>query len=198
MENIEILENRANGHAQGNTTNRTQIVAQSSRNQKKAQPSQQKARQRERLAVLGTSAVAFAHEVGNPLQAIFGTLELIETQFKSRQTVDCSLMPMIQVAMRELDRLRALLRQFRGLANSQHLDLQRVDLAKLIGDVLALQQLGHRAAGIAVKFECETPLPHVMVDADKITQMILNLFKNAIEAMPNGGSYRSECTLRGR
>jgi signal transduction histidine kinase len=95
---------------------------------------------------------------------------------------------MIQGAMREMNRLRALLRQFRSLAKPQDLDLQLTDLAKIIEEVLVPQKLGHRAAGIAVNLECENPLPRVMLDAAKIKQVILNLCKNAVEAMPNGGS----------
>ena len=186
--NIAILENRSNGQAHGDTANVTRLVAQSSRNQESEQPSQQIAQQRERLALLGTSAVVFAHEVGNPLQAICGSLEFIETEFKRRRIVDHTLMSMIQGAMREIDRLRALLGQFRCLANGQNLDLQLVDLPKIIEEVLALQKLGHLAAGITVNLECQSHLPLVMLDAAKITQVILNLCKNAMEAMPNGGS----------
>lgn len=179
LENIEILENRSNGQAQGGTVNRTRLIVQSNCNQKE--------QQRERLALLGTSAVVFAHEVGNPLQAILGTLEFIDAEFKSRQIADPVLTSMIQGAMREMDRLRALLRQFRSLAKPQYLQLQLADLAKVIEEVLVLQKLGHRAAGIAVNLECENPLPRVMLDAAKIKQVILNLCKNAVEAMPNGG-----------
>lgn len=186
-ENIEILENRSNGHARGDKAYETQLVAQSSRNQENDQPSQQIAQRRDRLASLGTSAVVFAHEVGNPLQGIFGTLEFIETQFERRQIVDPSWLSMIQGAMREVDRLRGLLRDFRSLANPQELDLQIADLAKIIEEVLAQQKFACRAASIAVKLECENPLPPVALDAAKITQVILNLCKNAVEAMPNGG-----------
>jgi signal transduction histidine kinase len=187
FENIAILENRSKGHARGDTANGTQLVAQSSRNQENDQPSQQIAQRRDRLDLLGTSAVVFAHEVGNPLQAIFVALEFIEARFKTRQIVDPFLLPMIQRAMREVHRLHELLREFRSLAKPHDLDLQLADLVKIIDEVMAQQRLGCRAAGIAVKLECEKPLPPVMLDAAKITQAILNLCKNAVEAMPNGG-----------
>jgi signal transduction histidine kinase len=157
----------------------------------------EKAQQRERLALLGTSAVVFAHEVGNPLHAIFGSLEFIETELKRRQNVEPVLMSMIEGAMRETDRLRTLLRQFRSLANGQNLDLSLVDLAKAIEEVLAIQRFGHLAAGIAVKLECERTVPLVMLDRAKITQVILNLCKNAVEAMPNGGCLTIKVFLSG-
>lgn len=187
VENIEILESQAHGQAQRDTANGSQILAQSSRSQKNQQLSPQNARPRERRALLGTSALVFAHEVGNPLQAILGTLEFVETEFKRRRIVDPFLMSMIQSAMGEVDRLRKILLEFRCLATGRALDLQLADLAKIVEEVLALQRLGYRAAGIDVKLKCENPLPCVILDTAKMTQAILNLCKNAVEAMPNGG-----------
>jgi len=187
LENIEILENRSNGQAQGGTVNGTCLIVQSNCNQESDQPSQHKAQQRERLALLGTSAAVLAHEVANPLHTITGTLELIATEFKTRQTIDSTLMDLIHGAVREGHRLRKLLWEFRYLAMPQNLDLQLADLVKIIEEVLARQKLVWRATGIAVKLECEHPLPRVMLDTDKITQVILNLCTNAVEAMPNGG-----------
>jgi signal transduction histidine kinase len=193
LEDIESFENRSNEPVKGNTANGSQLGVDAHPNHEINQSLNQKAQQRERLALLGTSAVVFAHEVGNPLHAIFGSLEFIETELQRRQIVDPALTSMIEGALRETDRLRALLRQFCSFAKGQNLDLQFVDVAKIIEEVLALQSLGHLAAGIAVKLECEKPLPLVMLDRAKITQAILNLCKNAVEAMPQGGTL----TLRG-
>jgi signal transduction histidine kinase len=157
----------------------------------------QQAQERERLALLGTSAVVFAHEVGNPLHAIFLSLEFIETELQKKQISDPGLTSIIERALRETDRLRALLRQFCSLAKPQHLDLRPVDLAKVTKEVLALQKSGYRAAGVAVKLECQNSLPLVMLDADKITQAILNLCKNAVEAMPDGGCLSIRVFLSG-
>ena len=197
LETVEMLENRVNG-AQGGTAKGIRLVAPTTCNQENDQSLRQKAQHGERPALLDASAAVFAHEVGNPLQSIFGTLECGETEFKKRRIVDPLLMSMIEAAIREVDRLRKLLQEFRCLASVQELHLQLADLAKIIEEVLALQRLGYRAAGIDVKLECENPLPSVMLDAAKINQVILNLCKNAVEAMPNGGVYRSECIRRGR
>lgn len=187
MEKIETFENRSNGKAQWNTANENGLVAQSNRYQENDSPSQQNAQLRERLALLGISAAVFAHEVANPLQAIGGSLEFIETEFKTRRIVDPCLTSAIQVAIREVHRLGELLREFRSLAKPGNLNLQFADLVKIIDGVLAQQNLMHRAAGIAVKLDHEIQLPRVMLDPDKITQVILNLCKNAVDAMPNGG-----------
>jgi signal transduction histidine kinase len=71
---------------------------------------------------------------------------------------------------------------------------------KVVEEILALEMLVCRAAGIIVKFEFEDAVPQVRLDAAKIKQVILNLCKNAVEAMPQGGCltlnvYRTEPTV---
>ena len=186
-ENNEISNQNSNRQVRGGSAKETQPVGESTPGDKHESPSLQKTQQHERLALLGTSAVVFAHEVGNSLQAILGTLEIIDNEFKRRQIIDFFLTSMIQGARREVDRLCELLRECRSFTKAQDLDLQLADLPKIIKEVLALQALGHRAAGVTVKLECMSPLPLIMLDASKITQVILNLCKNAVEAMPDGG-----------
>jgi signal transduction histidine kinase len=196
QENSELSENPSNGQGQANTAGESRRVARSQLNQE-GERLLQEAQRRDRLALLGTSAVVFAHEVGNPLHAIFGALEFIETELRRRQIVDPVFIAMIEGAMRETNRLRALLGQFRSLANGQNLDLQFVDLAKIVEEVLALQRLEYPAVGIVVKLECEKSLPLVMLDRAKITQAIVNLCKNAVEAMPDGGCLTIRVFLAG-
>jgi two-component system, NtrC family, sensor histidine kinase HydH len=158
-----------------------------SRNQENQPPAPQTAQQRERLVSLGTSAMIFAHELSNPLQAIFGCVELIESELKQKQIVDPFVTGMIEGAMREIDRLRALLGEFRAFAKPEVLNLAPGDLETIIREVLALQRLGDRHGGIEVKLDFEHPLPLIMLDATKMTQAILNVCINAVEATPDGG-----------
>jgi signal transduction histidine kinase len=185
--NNEILGTRSNGLPQSNAAVGTPLGLESYRKQGNQRASQKTAEQRERLVSLGASAMVFAHEVANPLQGISGCVQLIQSELEQKQIVDPFVTAMIQGSLREIDRLRRLLHDFRSLANPQTLDLQLVDLEKIIEDVLALQCLRYAAEDVAVKLECEHPLPRIALDARKITQVILNLCKNAVEAMPNGG-----------
>jgi signal transduction histidine kinase len=187
LEHMEIFDNHSNGQAQGNSADGAGLESPSRRNHGNEQPLQQSMQHNKRLALLGTMAAVFAHEVANPLYAVSTSLEFVEIEFMREQAAKSKIIPTIQLARREIDRLVSLLRQFRSLASSQDLDLQLADLGKVIEEVLALQHQGYRASGITAKFECEHPLPRVMLDAAKMTQAILNLCKNAVEAMPDGG-----------
>jgi signal transduction histidine kinase len=155
-----------------------------------------RAQESERLALLGISAAAFAHEVANPLSAIFGALQFVESELEGEHVNGPVLRTTVLGAMREVDRLGLLLNEFRALALPQNLDLQSTDIKKFIEDVLAVQMRVYAAAGCIVKLEFENDLSPVTLDTAKMKQVILNLCKNAIEAMPEGGcltlkSYRS-------
>jgi PAS domain S-box-containing protein len=153
----------------------------------------QKAQEIERLALLGTMAAVFAHEVASPLTGISSSLQFVERELAGKQVTDDSLITIVQGAMREIDRLGSLLNGFRSVARPQPLDLKCADLFKLIQEVLALEMITYQAAGITVKLEFESAVPPVELDAAKMKQVILNLCKNAIEAMPAGGCL----TLKG-
>ena len=159
--------------------------------------SEQRTQGTERLALLGSMAAVFAHEVGNPLTGILLSLKCVESQLEKQEVNDPSLLSMIRGAVGEIDRLGSLLQEFRSLVPTQTLDLKRADFVKITEEALALQMIAYRAAGITVKFDFKDTLPLVELDIAKIKQVIVNLCKNAIEAMPNGGcltlkGYRSQ------
>jgi signal transduction histidine kinase len=155
--------------------------------------SEQWAQETERLALLGTMATVFAHEVGNPLAGISLSLKCVESQLEKQEVSPSSLISMIRGAIGEIDRLGSLLKEFRSLAPEQTLDLKCADLAKIAEEALALEMIAYRAAGITVKFAFEDALPLVRLDTAKIKQVILNLCKNAVEAMPDGGCLTLKC-----
>lgn len=138
-------------------------------------------------------AAVFAHEVGNPLAGILLSLKCVESQLEKQEVNNPSLISMIQGAIGEIDRLGSLLKEFRALAPEQTLDLKCTDLVKIAEEALALEMIAYRAAGITVKFAFEDALPLVRLDTAKIKQVILNLCKNAVEAMPDGGCLTLKC-----
>ncbi len=154
---------------------------------------EQRAQETERLALLGTMATVFAHEVGNPLAGISLSLKCVESQLEKQEISPPSLISMIRGAIGEIDRLGSLLKEFRSLAPEQTLDLECADLVKIVEEALALEMIAYRAAGITVKFAFEEALPLVSLDTAKIKQVILNLCKNAVEAMPEGRCLTLKC-----
>ena len=145
--------------------------------------------ERERLAAIGTTAATFAHEVGNPLNSMYMVAQLLERRLvKKRDLVDDTLTTPLRNLMSEIRRLTILLEEFRALARRQKLNLQPTSLAPLVAELLAVETPLYTARGIKVEQILPPDLPPIMADNEKLKQVLLNLSKNAIEAMPQGGT----------
>ncbi|MGE5818940.1 MAG: two-component system sensor histidine kinase NtrB, partial [Deltaproteobacteria bacterium] len=151
---------------------------------------EQSGRERDRLAAMGITAAVFAHEVGNPLNAISTTVQMLQRHF-DQQDDSFANSTLIEL-QREIQRLTTLLQDFRSLSRPQKLDLARIDLARLVEDVLTIQAAEFSQFHVEVKKEFPAAL-EVTVDEERVKQVLLNLFKNSVEAMPTGGTL----TLRG-
>lgn len=144
--------------------------------------------ERERLAAIGTTAATFAHEVGNPLNSMYMSAQLLERRLSKQQSeVDERVQGSLRNLMSEIKRLILLLDEFRTLARRQKLTLQPISLAAVVEDVLTVESLSYRAQGITVEQSFPADLPLVRIDIEKMKQVVLNLCKNAAEAMPAGG-----------
>jgi signal transduction histidine kinase len=159
----------------------------------------------DRFAELGNLAAVFAHEVANPLSGLSASLQFalkdlarLTRHKPARNDVDVPIIQeTLQGALREVDRLMELLDEFRLAVPPQTLNLRPADLGKIIQGILALEGTRYKSAGITVKLDLQNNLPAIEIDGSKMKQAILNLCKNAAEAMTAGGClairvYRAE------
>jgi two-component system sensor kinase FixL len=141
-----------------------------------------------RLATIGATAAKLAHEIGNPLNGMYVSAQLLDRYLNREGTL-----PNEKIAstffsiVKELKRLNSLVEEFRSFYHSDHYDFQPLSLATVIEDVLALQRAHYFSRGIIVQQEIPADLPLVVADSDKLKQVFLNLCKNAAESMPDGG-----------
>jgi PAS domain S-box-containing protein len=147
---------------------------------------EQKLREQERLANLGTTAAIFAHEIANPLNGLSVSLDLIKSVLGKGVTEEVR--ETIEIASSEIQRLTALLTDYRSFARPRQLNLQLTDLRKLTEAVLASQVRRYSALAVKVETQFPAPLPLLMIDPERIKQALLNLCQNAVEAMPDGGT----------
>ncbi len=142
----------------------------------------------ERLANIGMMASVLAHEIGNPLNAIHLQIQIL------RRLIDRAergpLAPRVDSILSEITRLNSLLDDFRAYRDSGAMLLSLTDLRGIIPRVLEL--LAVRAAEQDVSITCDVAptLPHVLGNGTKLEQVFLNLCKNALEAMPDGGNLK--------
>jgi PAS domain S-box-containing protein len=149
---------------------------------------ERKLQEKDRLANLGTTAAVFAHEIANPLNGISTSLQIAQALVKKAEFSKEIVLETLKGAHEEVDRLATLLQEYREIARPQRLRWEAVDLARTVREVLAPATLSYNKLGITVAFQCDKQLRLVNVDKEKIKQVILNICKNAVEAMPQGGT----------
>ena len=151
--------------------------------------SEERTRESQRLAVMGATAAVLAHEIANPLNGISTTVQVMQ-RYLSRggeSAQDDFLATNLVDLKAEIDRLAALLSDFRSLAHAPQLHLTPVDVRTLVTEAEKILGSGSEQLGIQTAHEFPAEMPLLTADPERLKQIFLNLFKNAIEAMPSGG-----------
>ena len=144
-----------------------------------------------RMESLVRLAGGIAHEIGNPLNAITIHLELLKKRLtglpdaKRRELADS--LSDIQNETRRLDRI---IRNFLKATRKPPLRFQLDNLNEVIADALSFLKPQLDTSGIQVKFQPDENLPAFLLDRERLYYAIMNLIKNALEAMPQGGSLK--------
>jgi PAS domain S-box-containing protein len=144
----------------------------------------------ERLAAIGTTAAKIGHELGNPLNGMSLTVQLLESRLTAAQHGEIG--TTIKRLKNEIARLNHLAGEFRTISRREKYDFRPGQISPLIEDIIKLQTPHFIAQGIEVHVTVTPDLPAVNLDSDKFKQALLNLLKNATEAMPNGGKISIE------
>ncbi len=140
-------------------------------------------RQADRLSTLGTLAAGLAHEVKNPLGGIKGAAQLLEREL----VPESELLEYPRVMIKEAERIDRIIRQLLELASPRGPRYQPVNLHMVLGDIILLQREAASSRDVIITTAFDPSIPPIMADESQLTQVFLNLIRNAIEAMPDGG-----------
>lgn len=141
--------------------------------------------EQERRSAVGLSSSVFAHEVGNPLNNMLLHAQLLERGLSKENH---ALGESASVITQELRRLGRLLDEFRQYGRPPDMTREAVDVPSLIKSTAEHHLLTSSSSHVVVKYEFAQGLPSIDANRDKLQQVLLNLGKNAIEAMPQGGT----------
>jgi signal transduction histidine kinase len=142
----------------------------------------------ERLAAVGTMAAGLAHEVRNPLNSASLQLAVLERRMARGDSADRT-KPVIGIIKSEIERLDRLVRDFLAFAKPSPLEPRPVNLGELIEAVADLIRPEAETAGVTVSTVSSVALPPAAGDSERLRQVLLNLTRNAIEAMSAKGGH---------
>ena len=140
-----------------------------------------------RLAAVGRLASGLAHEIRNPLASISGSVQLLLEDEKVRDE-DRHLM---EIVIKEADRLSALLSDFLNFARPAPLQLESVDLVAMLDEMIALLSASGQFNNVTVDKAYHGPVT-MTADPQKMYQVLWNLLINAGEAVQPAGEIRVE------
>lgn len=137
---------------------------------------------------LAELAGSLAHEIKNPLSVIRMNMDLLAEDFVDPQNQrDRRALAKIELVRRQCVRLENLLNEFLRFARVRNLDLHAGSLNEQIERVLELFEPQAAELNIEVKRYLDPDLPSILLEPQPLQAAIVNLVKNAFEAMPNGG-----------
>ncbi|HET8563107.1 MAG TPA: ATP-binding protein [Candidatus Binatia bacterium] len=151
-------------------------------------------REQERVAAIEAIAAALAHEIGNPLTSISTSVQLLEREIRKQNLPpNAKIDSYFSGVMDEINRIGTLLQQMRLLIRPVTLNRELMDFKQLCDEVARLEASQYAAKGIHLEIEVGSSCHEIMVDRDKMKQVLLNLLNNAVEAMPEGGRITLKC-----
>src|SRR5215210_8837970 len=145
-------------------------------------------RRQERLSAVGRVAAGIAHEIRNPLAAMRGSIQVLKSDMQDPAQAE-----LMDIVLRGSDRLNRIITDFLTYARPRQFSLAETDLREPLRETFALLRHspelldGHRL---------EEELPGeplvAMADVEGVRQVFWNLARNALKAMPDGGTLRAE------
>lgn len=150
----------------------------------------QKLVQTEKYFATGRMAGNLAHEINNPLGIIKNYIQIVRSNLTTsgggRRKTDPNL-DSLEVINEEVNRIARLVRQLLDLHRPVEQKVEPIDLNALIREILTITEEELRRCGVEVVVELQENLPQPVVSSDLIRQVLINLIRNAQDAMEEGG-----------
>ncbi|WP_169507506.1 ATP-binding protein [Paenibacillus harenae] len=146
----------------------------------------------EKLKIVSQIAASVAHEVRNPLTVVKGFLQLLKGSVDDRQK------EYLIIALSELDRAEFIISDYLNLAKPQAEHLEIIEVSDFLNHTVEIMNSYSLIQNVAMHLNCNQTDLFILADKPRLTQVILNLIKNGVEAIPATGDvtvnayYRNE------
>lgn len=148
----------------------------------------EEAQQAEKLAVIGKMATTIAHEIRNPLTALKGFTQLQ----REKHPEDASY---YNIMVQEIERMNTIVSELMILGKPKKRQYKLHNINDILSYVIYIVEQPASQYGITISTMFDETLPSIQCDEKQMKQVFLNLIKNAIESMPNGGNIIVEANV---
>jgi signal transduction histidine kinase len=171
----------------------TLIWVNQNRHLKKLKEMEDRIQLAERLSSLGHLAAGVAHEIRDPLNAMGMGLQRLKREFLPREdSKKEEYLSFLELILREIRRVNEIIEQFLTLSRPFQLNLVESSLQDLLNRLITLFQEEASSLGITLQAEISSLLPLIKMDPERLTQALINIMKNGMQAMEKGGILRIE------
>ncbi|MDF2657968.1 MAG: putative rane protein [Paenibacillus sp.] len=147
---------------------------------------EQQVQRSDRLAMIGQIAAGTAHEIRNPLTSIKGFLQVLNRTFHQsgmeREEGYTDLM------LAEIDRINELVNEFLLLSKPKNVTFDKIDISSVLRDILPIINNQAVLHNVTIQYQSVYQIPKIIADRELLKQVFINLCKNGIEAMTQGGT----------
>jgi two-component system sensor histidine kinase PilS (NtrC family) len=148
---------------------------------------EEEVRLKDRMAAVGELAAGIAHEIGNPLAAISGSVQMLAR----RSGADPQQEQLLHILLKESQRLDRTIKGFLRFARPRERSAVEFDVARLLAENFELLRNSDEVGGgHQLHLDLDPPSARLMADPDQVSQVFWNLARNALKAMPDGGELR--------
>lgn len=148
-------------------------------------------RQAESLAALTTLSAGVAHEIKNPLTSIDIHFQLLDKEIARLSKTNVKNMKnLLAIVKEEIDRLNSIVQDFLFAVRPMSMNLSMENINEILRELVDFLQYEFMEADINVVLELDEGLPDVVVDRKYLRQALLNIIKNSIDAIHDGGEIR--------
>jgi two-component system, NtrC family, sensor histidine kinase PilS len=146
-------------------------------------------KRQDQLAAIGRMAASIAHEIRNPLAAMRGSIQML----RHEMTADSSQAELMEIILRESDRLNRIISDFLSYARPRSVSHTRVDVGDLLNKTFTLLRYSPEVNdGQVVDADVSGGPWFADADPEQLQQVFWNLARNALQAMPQGGTLQAK------
>ncbi|MGD0183324.1 MAG: ATP-binding protein, partial [Terriglobales bacterium] len=176
------------GRQLATTIEKVRLYEETCRAYEDLRKTQEQLLQSEKMSAVGQLIAGVAHELNNPLTAILGYAQLLESEGLNDRASD-----FVSKLFKQAQRTHRVVQSLLSFARQRKPQKEHVDICKVLDETLALRDYDLKVNDIRLQREFELPAPAVTADPHQLEQVFLNIINNAVDAMletGQGGSLK--------